>query len=48
MSDDDWRRCIGFYLGFVSMLDRALGEIFEALKESWRRDDKHGRPARRA
>ncbi len=31
MSDDDWRRCIAFYHGFVTMLDRALGEVFDAL-----------------
>jgi arylsulfatase A-like enzyme len=32
MSDDDWRRCISFYYGFVTQLDRALGEVFDALR----------------
>ena len=37
MSDDDWRRSTVFYQGFVTMLDRALGEVFDALKAngSW-------------
>lgn len=34
MSDDDWRRSIAFYRGFVSMLDRALGEVFDALRSN--------------
>jgi arylsulfatase A-like enzyme len=32
MSDDDWRRSIAFYYGYVTQLDRALGEVFDALK----------------
>lgn len=31
MSDDDWRRSHAFYYGYVSMADRALGEVFDAL-----------------
>ena len=31
MSDDDWRRATAFYRGFVTLLDRALGEIVDAL-----------------
>jgi arylsulfatase A-like enzyme len=33
MSDDDWRRATAFYHGFVSLLDHALGEVLDALKE---------------
>jgi arylsulfatase A-like enzyme len=32
MSDEDWRRSIAYYHGFVTMLDRALGEILDALR----------------
>ena len=32
MSDDDWRRSIAYYQGFVTMLDHALGEVFDALR----------------
>lgn len=32
MSDDDWRRSNAFYRGFVTLLDRALGEVLNALK----------------
>jgi arylsulfatase A-like enzyme len=32
MSPDDWRRAIAFYHGFVSMLDHALGQVFDALR----------------
>jgi arylsulfatase A-like enzyme len=39
MSDDDWRRCIAFYRGFVSMLDRALGEVLDALRANGLEDD---------
>jgi arylsulfatase A-like enzyme len=34
MSDDDWRRSNAFYYGYVSMLDRALGEVFNALQSN--------------
>lgn len=34
MSGDDWRRSNAFYHGYVSMLDRALGEVFEALRSN--------------
>jgi arylsulfatase A-like enzyme len=39
MSDDDWRRSHAFYRGFVTMLDRALGEVLAALKRSGLRDN---------
>lgn len=39
MSDDDWRRCMAFYRGFVSMLDRALGEVFDAVRSNGLQDD---------
>jgi arylsulfatase A-like enzyme len=32
LSDDDWRRLITHYCGFVTMLDRALGDIDSALE----------------
>jgi arylsulfatase A-like enzyme len=32
MSDDDWRRSIAFYRGFVTMLDQGLGQVLDALK----------------
>lgn len=32
MSDDDWRRAIAFYRGFVSVLDRGVGEVLDAVK----------------
>ncbi len=32
MSEEDWRRAIAFYQGFVSQLDRGLGSIFDALR----------------
>jgi arylsulfatase A-like enzyme len=32
MSDDDWRRSTAFYRGYITLLDRALGEILQALK----------------
>jgi arylsulfatase A-like enzyme len=32
MSDDDWRRSNAFYHGYVTLLDRALGEVLESLK----------------
>jgi arylsulfatase A-like enzyme len=32
MSDDDWRRSNAFYQGYVTLLDRALGEVSSALK----------------
>jgi hypothetical protein len=31
MSENDWRRAVAYYHGFVTMLDRALGEIDGAL-----------------
>jgi arylsulfatase A-like enzyme len=34
LSDDDWRRSIAFYRGFVTMLDRAIGEVLDGLRES--------------
>ena len=34
MSDDDWRRSRAFYCGYVSMLDRALGQVFDALRSN--------------
>lgn len=38
MSDDDWRRATAFYRGFVTLLDRALGEVFDALEASGLRE----------
>ena len=32
LSDDDWRRSISYYRGFVTMLDRALGEVIDGLR----------------
>lgn len=32
MSDDDWRRAMAFYRGFVTLLDRSVGEILDAVK----------------
>lgn len=32
MSEGDWRRCNAFYYGYVTMLDRGLGEVFDALR----------------
>jgi arylsulfatase A-like enzyme len=34
MSDDDWRRSIAFYRGFVSLLDQSLGQVFDALRSN--------------
>jgi len=34
MSEDDWRRCLAFYWGFVSQLDRGLGALLDALSQS--------------
>lgn len=34
MSDNDWRRSNAFYRGYVSMLDRALGEVLDALQSN--------------
>jgi len=34
LSEDDWRRLIAHYYGFVTLLDRALGEIDAALAEN--------------
>ncbi len=34
MSGDDWRRCTSFYRGFVTLLDRALGQVLDAVKEN--------------
>jgi arylsulfatase A-like enzyme len=39
MSQDDWRRCIAFYRGFVSQLDRALGDVLAALEAKRLADD---------
>lgn len=33
-SDDDWRRSIAYYRGDMTMLDRAIGEVFDALKRN--------------
>jgi arylsulfatase A-like enzyme len=32
MSNDDWRRATAFYRGFVTLLDRALGEVVDAVR----------------
>jgi arylsulfatase A-like enzyme len=32
MTDDDWRRSIAFYRGFVTMLDHGLGQVFDGLR----------------
>ncbi|MFB3826774.1 MAG: sulfatase-like hydrolase/transferase [Bryobacteraceae bacterium] len=32
MSEDDWRRAIAYYRGFVSVLDRGVGEVLDAAK----------------
>lgn len=32
MSDDDWRRSNAFYHGYVTLLDRAMAEVMDALK----------------
>ncbi len=32
MSEDDWRRSIAFYRGFISQLDRGLGAILDSLR----------------
>ena len=34
MSVDDWKRCIAFYRGFVTLLDRALGETLDAVRQN--------------
>lgn len=39
MSDDDWRRATAFYRGFVTLVDRALGEILDALGANGLRDN---------
>jgi len=39
MSDDDWRRAIAFYRGFITLLDRSLGEVFDAVKANGLWDD---------
>ena len=39
MSDDDWRRSNAFYHGFVTLLDRALGEVIDALKSNKQLDN---------
>lgn len=39
MSDDDWRRATAFYRGFVTLVDRALGEILDALDARGLRDN---------
>jgi arylsulfatase A-like enzyme len=39
MSDDDWRRATAFYRGFVTLVDRALGEILDALRANGLRDN---------
>lgn len=39
MSDTDWQRCIAFYHGYVTMLDRGLGEVFDALQASGQADN---------
>jgi arylsulfatase A-like enzyme len=39
MSDDDWKRATAFYRGFVSLLDRALGDVLHAVKEQGFRDN---------
>ena len=32
LSDDDWRRSIAYYRGYVTMLDRAIGQVIDAVK----------------
>lgn len=32
MSPDDWRRATAFYRGFVTLLDRAIGEVLDAVR----------------
>jgi arylsulfatase A-like enzyme len=39
MSDDDWRRAMAFYRGFVTLLDRGVGEVFDAVKAHGLWDD---------
>lgn len=39
MSDDDWRRCNAFYHGYVTLLDRALGGLFDSLEANHLRDN---------
>lgn len=34
LSEGDWRRSVAFYRGFVSMLDRAVGELLDGLREN--------------
>lgn len=34
MSENDWRRTIAHYFGAVSMIDRAVGELLQALKNN--------------
>ncbi len=39
MSEDDWRKTISYSMGMVTMLDKALGELFDAIKKSGKWDD---------
>jgi arylsulfatase A-like enzyme len=39
MSEDDWRRSNAFYRGDVTLLDRAIGELIDALKSNRHWDD---------
>lgn len=39
LSDDDWRRSAAYYHGFVTMLDRALGEVLDALRAAGLQDN---------
>ncbi|MFR9503471.1 MAG: sulfatase-like hydrolase/transferase [Rikenellaceae bacterium] len=39
MSDDDWRKTISYSMGLCTMFDKALGELFDKLKEEGLWDD---------
>ena len=39
MSEDDWRRCTAFYHGYVTLLDRALGELLDAIEANHLREN---------
>jgi arylsulfatase A-like enzyme len=34
MTDDDWRKANAYYQGYVTMIDRAIGELLESLKKN--------------